>query len=624
MLRYGGGAALSIALCATPVFAQGPAQATLRPRSGTEAQAPAVPPYATPAPPLETAPPLSVSDASGVIRLKDVYVGYDQISAPLPKPRWKPMPDGATGLSLVYRSGERLDAAWVKRQFGANGLIGRDVPYGRIAALVQLISLAYVNNGFLNSGVLIQRQQLDADGILRLQLVLGKLAAPAADHKPIAVTWKDGHARGLSEAFIRNRLPSASDIPLDLQAVERDFRLLADDAAIRTVNANILPGAHPGEANLVASVDPASRFDAYAGVANSRSPSVGGERASVGGSLRNLLNPGDRINAEFGSTSGVTDFTAGYATSLLGPSGGFSINGGFNNAAVIDRPLVPLDIRSREWYIEGGPTLRVIARPLLPGSEPGTWYPAENATIGLLVVHRRVISTLFGERFSFSPGAEDGRTEYSALRFIGNFTRRSPKTVLALAVTATVGLDGTRSDDGPVTPSTGFSALLLQANYAHRLDSHQLELRLRFAGQASSGVLYSPERFALGGADTVRGYRESLLLADEAAVASVELARPVHIGGAPNEDFDLGAFTLAGYLDGALAHNRAPPQPAPHGIAAVGLEIDWSPLPGFLANLTYGHALKHVQAPGDRDIQDRGIEFRIVLHPIDALKALRK
>uniref|UniRef100_UPI000A5C26A5 POTRA domain-containing protein n=1 Tax=Blastomonas sp. CCH2-A2 TaxID=1768788 RepID=UPI000A5C26A5 len=59
------------------------------------------------------------------------------------------------GFAVRYRKDEPLDGEWVRQQAIANGLVGAPVPLDRIAAAVQQISLAYVRNGYVNSGVLI-------------------------------------------------------------------------------------------------------------------------------------------------------------------------------------------------------------------------------------------------------------------------------------------------------------------------------------------------------------------------------------------------------------------------------------------------------------------------------------
>ena len=240
-------------------------------------------------------------------------------------------------------------------------------------------------------------------------------------------------------------------------------------------------------------------------------------------------------------------------------------------------------------------------------------------------MHRRVTSSLLGEPFSFSPGTVDGRIEYTAVRLTGDYTRRSPNSVFALAMAATLGLEGTRSaPPGPQTPSEHFTALLVQANYAHRLNASGLELRLRASGQLAGGLLYSPERFAIGGADTVRGYRESLLLADEALVGSIGLAQPIAIGGRGRSGFRPGRFVVGPFLDGVISHNRQEPQPLPTSIAGVGAALDWTPAPWLFARGTFAQPLRFVRATGDRNLQDRGFEFRVTIRPLELLGRSRR
>ena len=567
--------------------------------------------------------PQSLSN-SGEIRVETVVLSVEGATRPArPRKGWRPQADEATGLALVHNPGEPLGPEWVRRQFTANGLVGPAVAPERIGALVQLINLAFAANGYINSGVVLARQT-DGDPTLRLRLIGGNLAA-AQGHEPIVVRWRDGHRRGLSARYVIARMSAARETPLNQPALEHDFRNLADNSAIRTVDAQLQPGVNAGEASLLLTVDPASRFDLYVSAANSRSPSVGGNRIAVGGSMRNAIFTGDVLGVEYGSTSGLNDLTAS-ETLPLGASGfAVAVRGGFNRAAVTDRPLIPLVIRSSEWYVEGSVKRTLLSDPLLPGGEPGRWQPSQNATVGLIAVHRRVTSSLLGEPFSFSPGTIDGRIEYTALRLAADYTRRSPNSVFALALTATLGIEGTRSvPPGPQTPSEHFTALLLQANYARRLNTSGLELRLRASGQLAGGLLYSPERFAIGGADTVRGYRESLLLADEALVGSIGLAQPMMIGGRRHGGFSPGSFVIGPFLDGVISHNRQPPQPLPPSIASIGAALDWTPASWLFARGTFGQPLRFVRATGDRNFQDRGFEFRVTIRPLELLNRSRR
>ncbi len=516
------------------------------------------------------------------------------------------------GFVVRYRQGERLDGEWVRQQAIANGLVGAPVPLDRIAAAVQQISLAYVRNGYVNSGVLLD-SMTDPGGTspLVLRLVAGRLSGGAA-----TVEWQDGHRRGLSEAYVLRRMPSAREIPLSGLAIERDFRALAADDAIATVKADLQPGTSPGEARLNLLVDPAPRFAVSASVANSRSPAVGGWRFGSGLAVRNALFAGDRIALDAGLTAGRPDAQVDYAAPFLHPALRIEARGGYNRAAVVDAPLRNLSIRARDWFVEGGFALTLWQRPLSPAALDGTpEISAQSVVLSSGVIHRETRTFLLGQPFSFSPGSVRGLAEYSALRLGAEWTRRSSGTVWIAQARFTQGIEGSRSDIiGIAAPSPRFRSLSGQISHARRLGGKGWELRARLAGQYGAGILYAGERFVAGGSATVRGYRESLVLADRGVIGSVELARPVTIGSGAVGALGLrwGNFTPSVFADGAVMRNATRAfQPQPGELASIGASLAWTPSPSLSARLTYGAALIDAPITGSRDVQDDGLSFAL-------------
>jgi hemolysin activation/secretion protein len=613
-------ARLGIALLvAIPILMDDAAAQVWRDRTGPDASSVTpefIEPEASPLPAPAIPSPVSVS---GTARIGSVHVD-DAEAAPADTRRdWMPVPDPVTGLSL--ERAPTLDADWIAAQFAYNRMIGTAVPLDRIVALVQLINRAFVANGYINSGVLVAGSPPADGGSLELKLITGRLVQ-ADDGLPVAVQWSGGGARGLSKRYVRARMPAARAQPLDAIAIERDFRLLTDDPAIRTVDADLQPGDRPGEARLTLVVDPQPRFDAYATMANNRSPSIGGERYALGGSIRNLLAAGDVLAVEVGLTGDRGDVFGAYETSLIAPPTRLLLRASYNQAAVIDPQLRPLGIEATDWSLEGGVSRTVYRRPLLPGSTPGRWHAARSLTLGLRLAHRDSRTYLLGEPFSFSPGSAKGHAHYTALRLTADWVQRSIDVVLAVSLTATQGIDGTRSVESDplspqlLSPDRDFRSVRADISFAHRISADGLELRTRFSGQWANGILYSGERFAVGGAQTVRGYRETLLLADTAVAGTIELAQPVHLGEERN-GFAWGAFVVSGFVDGAWLHNREGPQPSPASIASIGAALAWTPSPAVTARVAYARALRHVVAAGRRDLQDRGVHFGVTFRPLE-------
>lgn len=616
MRRSGGRLAVTSALAWLAWSAAAHGQDAPPPASAEPTDRP-TPDYPEPAPPFAPSLPAPPADAfpaaDGTVVLADVRVD-DAYAAPArPDPAWEGTRDVEAGLAVTAAPGELLDGAWVRRQFADNGLIGSPVALERAVALVELINRAFIENGYINSGVVLSGPPPANGATLELRLLSGRLTGAAT------VGWADRGDGGLSQAYVLDRMPSAGRVPLNAIALERDFRLLTEDPAIQTVNASLRPGARPGEASLDLIVDPAPRFSAYAAVANNRSPTIGGTRWSLGGAMRNALAAGDLFSAEAGLVGDDRqDFFARYDLPIIDTATTAWARGSYNEAAVVDAPLRPLDIRTRELAFEGGVDRIIFRRPLTPRAD-GRWSAARTATLGLNLVNRRTTTFLLGRPFSFSPGSIDGRAEYTAFKLSAGWTQRNVDEVLSGSLIFTQGLGGTHPIDPDVlAPETDFRTWLAQVSYARRLNASGLELRARLLGQWADGILYSGERLAFGGEASVRGYRETAVLADAGAIGSIELAQPFSISGraARSGRADWGRFAVSAFVDGGYAHNREPPRPDPDWLASAGVSLAWTPSDAIFARITYARRLLGTVFVGERDLQDRGFQFAIVIRPL--------
>lgn len=586
----------------------------LRERTGPSAATPDVQMGEAPAP-LMAPPPLpALPPSAGTALITEILIESGNAPPATPLPGWQAPSDPLAQITLTPT--DRFDADWVRGQFRQNGMMDQPVALDRFVALVQQINRAFIANGYINSGLLLDGSPPANGGPLQLRLISGGVAAMAGQ-PGVVVAWGSNGSKGLNEAYVLARMPSAQAVPLNAIHIEREFRQLAESSAISTVNANLRPGARPGEAQLQLIVDPAPRFDLYLTAANNRSPAIGGERLAIGGSVRNLLTAGDIFSAEGGLTSDRPDVLASYIVPTIDPATRILVRGGYNEAAVVDAQLQPLDIRSTDWHVEAGVERTLFERPLLPGTEPGTWQTARSVTMGLRYAHRKTRTFLLGQPFSFSPGAVDGRTEYDALRLTADWVERGVDMVFAVSLTATQGLGGTNSRIPTLlNPDGNFRAVRLQSSFVQRLRNDGWELRARVGGQWADGILYSGERFAAGGAQSVRGYRETLLLSDMGLNGSLELARSFSLTNS-SARFDWGRFTAAAFVEGALLGNREGADPVPDEIGSVGASLAWQPSPAITARISYGHALNDPAIAGDRNIQDRGVHFAVTFRPLE-------
>jgi hemolysin activation/secretion protein len=611
--RFGARSGLAALLAVVPMAAiaqpRHPPQTETTPRPVKEAPTPS--PFQQP----DSATPDLASDAAATgplirqIRITAEIPG----STAVPPASWIPPRDAGGGRSLEHKTGRPLDLAWVERQVELNLADGPIRP-SRAVALVQLINRAFVTAGFVNSGLLVGRTDMGS-GLVELNLVYGRLGNPDATSLPIKIEWAGGKSRGLSESYIRTRFRSAGNRPLNALELERDFRLLDEDPGIGAISAALTPGVSPGEASLHLLVNPADRFNVYTGIANDRSPAVGGDRVFAGALARNLVAPGDVLSVEGGLTRGVKDGQLSYSIPVYSPRLSVVVRADFNNAAVISRPLELLDIKAKDRGIEAGLGYVLAQSPLMPQGRG--WLPSTSLSTGIFFTRRVQKSFLLGEPFSFAPGAVDGRAAFSAIRITGDYIRRDLKRVIAASLSSTVGLNGTRSDiAGVPNPKRHFVALLTQLNFVQKLGPH-FELRSRLIGQYSNGTLYSATRLGIGGAITVRGYRENLFLVDRGVVGTIELARPFTLGGREDrQGFNWGRFTASAFVDAAKFGNAGKVDPEPHSIASIGASLTWTPTDAFEASVTYGHALKNVEIPNEGSVQDKGVHFRVIAYPL--------
>lgn len=604
---------LAVALLAVParVWAQTPPDGALRPDAGSSRLAEpqyAVPPPKAPSIPLPQSP-APVEAQGALVTLSALQVDGDQADSPVRA--WEPFRDPVSGLTITLAADDRLGPDWLQRQFEENRLIGRPVDFSRIVALIQLINARFASNGYVNSGILVPRQDpVIGTGPLRLRLVLGRV-------RPEALTIADPGG-GLDSRFVEDRIPSAKAYPFNAADFEQEFRLLAEDPAVATINAELRPVRRAGEAALSVEIIPADRFDMYSTFANSRTPSIGAQRLAIGGSVRSLFSPGDLFAMELGSTRGVTDLSLTFTEPIFTPQFQFFAGGGLNNATVIDAVLAPLDIQTDSIQLYAGLSYDIIKTPLTPAGG-GTFDAARSLGARIRFDFRDTKTFLLGERFSFAPGSVDGLSRYYVMRGELDYVSRSIREVVALSFSVSVGLDGTGSDIlGVPAPDRNFVGLLGQANYARRLNASGTEVRLRATGQYSSSVTYPGERLPIGGYGSVRGYRETLYLVDNAALGSIELSQPFSFSGKRDPgEFGPDAFAISAFFDAAWFDNTNAPDPPRDFLAGAGLTLAWTPVPALSARLTWAENFQFTRVAGNRNMQDNGIYFSVTLrHPL--------
>ncbi len=470
----------------------------------------------------------------------------------------------------------------------AADFLNRSIDSEDLEELRLRLTRRYVAAGYINSGALIPDQEV-RDGIVAIRIVEGTL-----DEVEV------GGPHRFAPEFIRARLMRGAGRPLHVGALQAGMQLLLQNPQIARINAELAPGERPGTSVLRAAVTEAPRHTLGVAFANHRSPSVGSERLELLGAVRNLTGRGDAWTLRLGRTRGLSDYALQASLPVGAADTVLTLHHDRNNAAVIEAPFDALDIDSRSRTTEIGlrhPVYRTLQRSL---------------TLGAALALREAETWLGGVPFSFSPGVRNGRSEVAALRLSAEWLARGRDEVFSARAVLSHGLDAfgaTVNRDG--TPDSRFIAALLQAQWVQRVSETGAQMVLRADAQTADSALLPLEKFAVGGADSVRGFRENRLIRDRGWAASAEWRLPVARLPLPGlsalpED---GRVSLALFADAGRAWDKGG---VGERLWGAGPGLRWDINADSYAQLYWAGLRRRTMQAGD-DAQDRGAHFRLVL-----------
>ncbi|PYI87273.1 MAG: hypothetical protein DME26_06660 [Verrucomicrobia bacterium] len=320
----------------------------------------------------------------------------------------------------------------------------------------------------------------------------------------------------------------------------------------------------------------------------------------------NLTGHSDPLNLRYGIAnrsadgmefSGADNMEGSYMLPITRYDTTLGLHASRLNTAIIEETFMPLDITSLTTSY--GIVLR----------QPVYQTANQEAAVAIGFDRRWNETRLLGEPFNISPGAVRGEMVVSVLRLSQEWLQRGPNHVLALRSTFNVGLDVFDATDNRIAgdPNARFFSWLGQAQYVQRLFRTQNQLILRVTGQWTDDRLLALEQISVGGAESVRGYRENQLVRDRGIISSVEFRLPVLF-----DKTGAGIVHLAPFFDFGGGWNVGGSS-SPTTIYSTGLGLLLAPNRHISASLYWGYRLRHVHIPADRDPQDLGLHFKINL-----------
>ncbi|MDQ2100552.1 MAG: ShlB/FhaC/HecB family hemolysin secretion/activation protein [Tychonema bourrellyi B0820] len=464
--------------------------------------------------------------------------------------------------------------------------VGREITFAELIAVEAAVTQKYLAAGYINSGAVIPaNQSFPRQGaVVKIQIVEGGL-------EEIVITGN----RRLNASYVRSRLAIATKKPLNRDRLLQALQLLQLDPLIANISAELQAGSSPEKSRLEVRVKEADSFSGEVFTDNNRSPSVGSFRRGVRINQANLLGLGDGLEVSYANTDGSNEINGSYTIPVNPRNGTIRLAVGAASTNIIEEPFDAAGIEGKSRTYE------------LSYRQPIVEKPDRNLALGVTLSRQESNTSLSGEPFPLSAGANDrGETRVSAVRFFQEYVQRSSNQVFAARSQFSIGTNLFGATSNNSGPNSRFLAWRGQAQYVRLLAPETL-LIVRSDIQLADRPLLSLEQIGIGGVQSVRGYRQDLLLTDSGAIASAEVRIP--IWRVPKVK---GLLQVAPFIDLGVGWNHSGEKANPDSdkLLGAGVGLLWQMGDRFNARLDYGIPLINVGG-GDRTFQEKGIYFRI-------------
>ncbi|HZG40022.1 MAG TPA: ShlB/FhaC/HecB family hemolysin secretion/activation protein, partial [Nodosilinea sp.] len=464
--------------------------------------------------------------------------------------------------------------------------LGRPLSPSEQQEAADALTRYYLEQGYITSRALVRADAGPGDR-LQLQVVEGGI-------ERIDI---NGLER-LREDYLRSRLALATESPLNSARLEDQLRLLRQSPLLENIEASLLPGATNGNSILRVRVEEADPFDGFIGLDNDSPPVLGTTQGTLALAHQNLTGRGDRLagSVQRTTTGGGSSYTLGYAIPLNAMEGTLQVQGTWEQNRI---PLAPgLDITGNSQTYS------------LSFRQPLTRTPREEFALSLGFDYESG-QTFIGDQpfgFGLGPDPATGISRTAVLRFGQDYVSRDEQGAWSVRSRFSLGtgLFGATVNPDPI-PDGQFISWLGQAQRVQRLSDDHL-LIVSADVQLTPNPLLPSEKFVIGGAQTVRGYRQNLLGGDSGFRVSVEDRIALN-----RDEAGLPTLQLAPFVDlGSVWNVGSNPNPAPvQGfLASLGLGLIWEPQPRLSLRVDYGLPLIGTSNRGNT-WQEQGIYFQL-------------
>ncbi|MFN5513675.1 MAG: ShlB/FhaC/HecB family hemolysin secretion/activation protein [Cyanobacteriota bacterium] len=478
-------------------------------------------------------------------------------------------------------------------------LLDQPVTKAQLRDIAQGITQRYLDEGYLNSRA--RLESFSPEGVAVILVQEGELGTVFIEGAPRL------------ETYIRDRVALGAGRPLNIRNLETQLRLLKADPLFKSIDASLRPpqtnlesldqlddpaAPESNVSDLVVRAVEANPVFGQAGLDNYSPPSIGAVRLSLSAGYRNPTGLGDTVFVSYRPR--LEAFLDSYRLDTfyqipLNPQ-----NGTLAFSAFIDRNKIltdeftPLNIRgnSDRYVVE-------YRHPLIR-------TPEEEFALSFGVSYDsgQTFALDQGVPFGFGPNAE-GYSESSPLLLTQDYTVRDSVGVWALRSQFKfgTGLFGATNNPAPI-PDGYFFAWLGQVQRLRQFSENNF-LIMQLDMQFTPNPLLPMEQFVIGGAQSVRGYRQNVLAGDNGVRFSIEDRITLAKDGE-----NRAVFTLAPFFDfGAVWNAEGNPNQLganKNMLAALGLGLIYQPVVGLTLRVDYAPPLINLNIRGN-NIQDDGL-----------------
>jgi hemolysin activation/secretion protein len=465
--------------------------------------------------------------------------------------------------------------------------IGKTISISELNTLADSITELYLNQGYITSRAVLSQQSF-TDGLVKIDVLEGEV-------ENIII-------KGASrlENYVKGKIELGLGKPLNSGELENQLRLLKRNPLFENVEATLKSGSEEKKSVLEVYVSEANPFYGGIGIDNYSPPSVGGVEANLNLGYRNVLGLGDGISVQY--TPRLQAFTGTYQVDTiyqipLNPMDGvLQLRASIQNNEVIQEEFRDLNISQESQYYE------------ISYRQPLIRTPEEEFALSLGFGYRDNQTFDFQGPAKFLAYDDNGVSRTSILFFGQDYVSRDPIGVWGFSSQFRFGtglFDATTNSDG--VPDGHFFSWLGQIQRVQVLDKNNF-LIIQADAQLTPDSLLPSEQFVIGGAQSVRGYRQNARSGDSGVRFSVE-DRITLVRNSQEE----AVFLVAPFFDMGYVWNNSNQftfQESQRFIAGLGLGFIWQPISGMTVRLDYAPPLIYLDNRGN-NIQDNGFYFSV-------------